>query len=146
MKPVLNLFFLLFSFNLLAQDYVAEWTSLGHPIYEVQQSVDNINWKTIGTVAGLNVETTYQYPVSQSGYFYRVKTDSKSSNAIFLEPEILPVRIISVSIKANTLTWNVGSEDNVDYYLIESSTDGINFKEISKVKALGSNVYKISLK
>ena len=146
MKPILNLFFLLVSSNLFSQDYIAEWTSSGHPLYEVQQSVDNIDWEFIGTVVGSDTELTYQYPVSQAGYFYRVKAGNVKSASVFVEPVILPVRLISESVKNNILEWTVGEEQNIDYYLIESSTDGVHFSEIRRVAATGSVTYKISLK
>ena len=134
------------STNLFAQNYIAQWTSSAHDVYEVQQSVDSKNWLTIGSVPGLMEESTYQYVVPGAGYFYRIKAGNVKSNSIYLEPIILPVRIIDVFIKNTTLTWTVGEESNVDYYLIESSTDGINFKEIKRVAANGSSTYKTSLK
>ena len=145
MKVILTILFLFYT-NLFAQNYIAQWTSSVHDVYEVQQSVDGSSWKTIGTVSGLVEESTYQYVVPGAGYFYRIKAGNVNSIPVYLQPVILPVRIISASIKANTLTWNVGVEDGIDYYLIESSMDGINFKEISRVKAVGSNVYKLNLK
>ncbi len=137
---------LLFSSQIFAQNYIAQWTSSVHDSYEVQQSIDNVNWKTIGNVAGINKESTYQYIVPGSGYFYRIKAGDVNSKSIYLESVILPVRLISASIRNNALTWTVGSEDNVDYYLIESSTDGTYFKEISKVQAVGNSTYKLDLK
>jgi hypothetical protein len=144
MKYIFTILVLL-STNLFAQNYVAQWTSSLHTNYEVQQSSDGINWKTIGNVRGEILEKTYQYIIPGPGYFYRVKADSQQSKVIFLEPIILSVQIISAYIKGNILTWTVGVEDNVDHYLIESSTDGINFKEINQVKATGSKKYKTSL-
>jgi hypothetical protein len=137
---------LLFPTNLFAQNYIAQWTSSIHDIYEVQQSVDGEAWETIGTVPGLIEKSTYHYVVPGAGYFYRIKAGDVNSISIWLQPVIMPVNITSASVKASTLTWNVSNEDGIDYYLIESSTDGIDFKEISKVKATGSNIYKMSLK
>lgn len=135
-----------FSSNLFAQEYIAEWTSSLHDYYEVQQSSDNVNWTTVGKVTGVDVETTYQYMVPGAGYFYRIKSGNVQSSSIYLEPIILAVRIIDIYIRNNMLTWTVGEESNVDYYLIESSIDGVNFKEVKRVAANGSNTYKTSLK
>ena len=145
MKVILTILFLFYT-NLFAQNYIAQWTSSVHDVYEVQQSVDGSAWQTIGTVPGLMAESTYQYVVPGAGYFYRIKAGGVSSNSIYIEPIVLVVRITSAFIRNNVLTWNVENEGSIDYYLIESGTDGTNFKEINRVKAVGSSIYKISLK
>lgn len=136
----------LFSSELFAQNYIAQWTSSFHDYYEIQQSTDNVNWITVGSIVGIDAESTYQYVVPGAGYFYRIKAGNVKSNPIYLEPIILPVRIADAFVNGGVLTWNVESEDNIDYYLIESSTDAINFKEIKRVIANGSSTYKINLK
>ncbi len=63
---------------------------------------------------------------------------------------VLPVTLIDFQAKQNQetvdLTWLTGSEQNSDYYLIERSSDGINFELIGNVKAVGnsSNLQKYS--
>ncbi len=39
--------------------------------------------------------------------------------------------------KANEIFWQVATEDNVDYYILENSKDGIHFSEMGKVKSQG---------
>lgn len=133
----------LFSTNLFAQNYIAQWTSSLHDYYEVQQSSDNVNWNTIGKVSGVSIESTYQYVVPSAGYFYRIKADNVNSNSIFLEAKILPVTLVDFFIKGNTLSWTVENEQNIDYYLIESSKDGVTFVKVREVKADGRGTYKI---
>ena len=42
------------------------------------------------------------------------------------------------------LLWNVGREVNVQGYYVETSTNGVNFKDYGYVSATGKNVYSLS--
>ncbi|MEO8765347.1 MAG: choice-of-anchor tandem repeat GloVer-containing protein [Ginsengibacter sp.] len=57
----------------------------------------------------------------------------------------LPVALVSLTGKnsgnSNQLTWKVDNEQHLDYYQLERSVDGQNFKEISQIKATGNNSY-----
>ncbi len=53
----------------------------------------------------------------------------------------LPVDLIAFEgeqvDQSNTLYWSTASEENTDYFSVQRSTDGIDFKEIGTVRALG---------
>jgi hypothetical protein len=55
----------------------------------------------------------------------------------------LPIKLISfdAKLKGNTvdLNWETGAEINNDYFTIERSSDGINFKEIIREKGAGNS-------
>lgn len=61
----------------------------------------------------------------------------------FAAPTPLPVELISFSAKemaSNTaeLTWVTASELDNDYFSVEYSSDGVNFKEIEKITGAGT--------
>ena len=60
----------------------------------------------------------------------------------------LPVKIISFTSKSELriihLKWEVTSEENVDKYVIERSSDGRHFTEIKSLKAFAENLIKAS--
>lgn len=55
--------------------------------------------------------------------------------------ESLPIDLISFQGKqsnsTNYLTWKTASEDNISHFVVQRSTDGINYNDISIVKANG---------
>jgi uncharacterized repeat protein (TIGR03803 family) len=57
----------------------------------------------------------------------------------------LPVTWISFTGKnigrSNELSWKVGTELNLNYYELQRSVDGQNFKEVAQIKATGNNAY-----
>ncbi|MFN3918360.1 MAG: T9SS type A sorting domain-containing protein [Flavobacteriales bacterium] len=56
---------------------------------------------------------------------------------------LLPIELLDFSGRANKyyneLSWITASEQNNDFFIIERSTDGIEFREIGKVKGAGSS-------
>lgn len=97
-----------------SQPYVIYWTGAGHTSYQVQQGRDSLNWNTIGTVNGTLATTNYQYTIPGPTYYYRIKANSDSSQAIMVA-ETLSIKkggsssgghkkpkLIALSIKANT--------------------------------------------
>ena len=86
--------------------------------------------------------------------FKKLKDFDKTNGALpyigsaFIEvPESgpLPVTLISFTGKnngiSNQLSWKVNNEQNLNYYELQRSTDGQNFKDISQIKAAGNNSY-----
>lgn len=61
---------------------------------------------------------------------------------------VLPVKLMSFTAKAmenyNILNWQTATEVNNDYFVVESSTDMINFKEIGRVDGAGNSNNVIS--
>lgn len=57
----------------------------------------------------------------------------------------LPVQFLGISArredKANLVEWQVGTEDNVDRYSIERSSNGSSFTEAGMISAAGHNSY-----
>ena len=65
------------------------------------------------------------------------------TNGASLDCTPLPVSLSSFTgkadIKSNLLEWTTLTEINNDYFIIESSTDGISFNEIGSVKGKGNS-------
>ncbi len=68
-----------------------------------------------------------------------------SSVMVQVMERLLPVRLIDfnghydIEVKANLLEWSTFSEANSDYFIIERSTNGTDFNEISRVKSAGNS-------
>ena len=58
----------------------------------------------------------------------------------------MPVNIINVYTQNGFLNWTSGNENNLDYYSIEESVDGVHFIETERVIPKGNSTYKINLK
>ncbi len=62
---------------------------------------------------------------------------------------VLPITLTNFYAKPNEssvgLNWHVATEENVNYYLIERSVDGLNFLPTSTVKSIASNAGKFNL-
>lgn len=61
---------------------------------------------------------------------------------------ILPVKFSSINASLLTsssakVTWSVGSEVNVDEYVVEASSNGIAFAAIGAIKASGNSTYSL---
>jgi hypothetical protein len=54
-----------------------------------------------------------------------------------------PVEMISFDVKkssnGNSLVWKTASEQNSAYYIVQRSTDGINFEDIGRIAAAGNS-------
>jgi hypothetical protein len=106
--------------------YTAFWTGWGHKSYEVQQGLDSLNWTTIGTVNGQLAVSDYSFDLPATNYYYRVKADKDSSQALLVSETLniknnppakgkTKTRIATLSVKVN-----VGSQI---HYTIESQRD-----------------------
>ncbi|MCE3227880.1 MAG: hypothetical protein K0S32_2431 [Bacteroidetes bacterium] len=75
---------------------------------------------------------------------------SKPANGLTLRWDppctTLPIHLVSFTGEhkngKNIIRWVTGSEKNNDHFLLERSEDGINFKEIKKIKGAGDNASK----
>lgn len=60
--------------------------------------------------------------------------------------EPLPVELISFKVisegQNNLIKWSTASEKNVDYFLLEKTTDGNHFELINHTKANGNSLFK----
>ena len=79
---------------------------------------------------------------SGNGYAQRLGYTTFSKHIIGLSPEILPIKLSSLSaFKKETtslLTWRTASEINNDYFNIERSANGKDFKGIGKIDGHGT--------
>ncbi len=61
---------------------------------------------------------------------------------------VLPVTLINFLVvkdgNINSLTWNVASEKNLNYYEVEKSDDGLKFNSIGKINAQNKSVYSFN--
>jgi hypothetical protein len=77
----------------------------------------------------------------QTRRFNTINEDQHALVKICL-PEILPVELLNFRGFWNgdlvRLTWTTACEKNSDYFIVERSTDGVNFYAIGKVKAAGN--------
>lgn len=90
-----------------------------------------------GTVAVTNA--AYNYPNNYTLANQAFRFTSNCGAACI----ILPVKLMSFTAKAmdnyNVLDWQTATEVNNDYFVVESSTDMINFKEIGRVDGAGNS-------
>jgi hypothetical protein len=65
----------------------------------------------------------------------------------FCEATPLPITLISFDVipsnEGNLILWDVASQHNNDYYTIERSDDGIEFREIAQVPGDGTATYRM---
>ncbi len=77
-------------------------------------------------------------------YQFTVVDANGCVKSVIGKPDCLttPVELISYTGKAlpkgNLLTWSVASEINNAYYRLEKSSDGINYKELTKIAGAGT--------
>jgi hypothetical protein len=52
----------------------------------------------------------------------------------------LPIELLYFNISNNIVNWSTGSETNNDYFLLESSKDGEEFKTLGTIKGAGNSI------
>lgn len=136
-------------------DEYSEWTNgVAGTDYVVTSSVSS-DWITItsttpnGTVVAFGSSPLVWTAPSSGTYFIHVSTDGfcgEDSNCrdITVErPSPLPVTLTSLTTECDDgitlVKWETASEQNSDYFQIESSTDGLEWSEIAKVQAMGNS-------
>lgn len=105
------------------------------------------------SISGVSVPANTYFKISltltlgdANGTTHNALLSSFQTNAVLAPAGIvLPVGFSSLEAKTNnssvSLKWNVGSEENVNGYEVESSTDGHKFSKIGFVDATGSRSY-----
>ncbi len=94
---------------------------------------------------------TLSMPLLTIGQTYIIVADGQAGDVCtwdFVSTGIsLPVEFVSLNATSmngfNEITWATASEINADYFAIEKSVDGINFKEIGFVDAAGTSQSRI---
>lgn len=86
---------------------------------------------------------TYDYTVTTTGTYNYQCDFHLQMQASFTATDVLPVTMSVFNVQANegevTLAWTTETEINTDYFSIRKSLDGVEFKEISRVKAAGNS-------
>jgi hypothetical protein len=85
--------------------------------------------------------------VTLSGSYYvvlnLVGSCSDTSNAILIIIDPLPVELLGFEVKKQEgkalLNWETEQEINSDFFVIEHSTDAVNYREIGEIKAFGES-------
>jgi hypothetical protein len=92
------------------------------------------------TFSGLTIGNTYYIMID--GYAGDV-----CDYAWQAQSGILPIKLSYFEVQQkdlfNHLSWTTSSEENNDYFIIEKSNDGINFKEITRIEGAGNSSSKI---
>lgn len=99
----------------------------------------------------------FTHSFASGTYYYYAEITEADGNLSWTAPIwytkniSLPVQLLSFTgyhhNQSNHLIWKTASESNNDYFIVERSTDGVNFIGIAKVKGQGStsalSVYEI---
>ncbi len=105
---------------------------------------DNNRWTNVGGSASIDGNTLSingaEIPASAtrgiSGNYTTFGSKSKST--------ILPIELLSFSAtcngKSSLIEWTTATEKNNDFFVLERSTDAINFKEIARVAGAGNTI------
>ena len=93
---------------------------------------------------------TYDYNVTEPGTYLYVcdrHGDAATYTGMrgqFVASGVVPVTLSSFTVSGKAkhplLQWTTETELNADYFSVRRSTDGIHFKEIAKVNAVGNSV------
>ena len=82
-----------------------------------------------------------------TNYNFNITADASSKRAdrfMIVFKQVPPMRFITITAvreknSTATVTWYTENENNVNYYIIESSKDGVNFTEIGKQMPTANN-------
>ena len=131
-----------YSLKMYAQNYtLVDWIDNHQCIMKRPTGSNSLNdFNMAGTI---NADDGLGRMVSQH-YLLSTNLTSFSEFAAGLgNPVALPIQLLYFGVKRkNTharLEWKTGTEQNNDYFSIERSKDGINFKQIGKVKGSGTS-------
>jgi hypothetical protein len=104
-------------------------------------NVDQHRWNDMGA----NVPTTIYFDDGQLKTIYPFPNYSPITFASKRPDFQLPVELVKFEAKCNEesghveLTWETASETNNEYFLIERSTDALNFKQIGRIDGAGNS-------
>lgn len=106
-------------------------------------STSYADWQSFGTVTAIP-EVDQPGRTKASGYAQRLGLTSFSEFAIANAEWSLPVNLISFNAMWQTsrvaIEWKTASETNNDYFILERSTDAVNYSEIARVDGQGMSV------
>ena len=143
--------------------YAGEYCQIDNPEQGVQYDITSTNtndWITVryGTYDGAVEATgfgiaTIQSATSGQSYFIHVNVDdfckieSTCRDVVISRVSALPVTMLYltgnyVSNTGNLIEWSTASEQNSDYFKIEVSTNGYEFRPIGQIQAAGNSTTK----
>ncbi len=96
----------------------------------------NYQYVTIGNFRNDAATTTQSFGGTYGCYYYIDDVIIQISTPLPVEWLNFTCRTIE---RKNILEWSTASETNSDYFGVEKSADGINFKEAGRIKAAGSS-------
>jgi hypothetical protein len=137
---------------------LVEWTVAGTNAAPISSTQVDILLSTDGgytfpTTLAAGVPNTGSYNVAIPGGYntFNAKLLIKGTNNVFFNisdifflADALPVTLLSFKAKkegtASIVEWSTATETNSDKFVVERSTDGINFKDqVGSVKAVGNS-------
>lgn len=102
----------------------------------------NGNFSFTPAVGFTGLQTTFTYRLNDGG-FTALNSNIATVTLNFFLPNPLPIKLISFDAKYNkpdvTLNWSTAQEKNFSHFVIEQSTDGINFNEMAVVFGAGES-------
>lgn len=111
----------------------------GAVVYSIAQPTTNMQTTTNNGAGGRN---------SSGGSYAGSGAGSNNSGIIPSAAGPLPIELIEFKAELLSnkvkLSWTTASEKNNDYFTLERSTDGQNFKEIGKLQGAGNSRSKLS--
>lgn len=146
MKYLLTILFPLTTFCQTAQWTTGNENSISQ--YEVQKSTDTLSWSTIATVA--KGKSVYTYTLTDvQNYYIRIKASGLMNfytKSIYMtggsanRADISAPKVVT-SWWTDKLTWTTALENNVNFYFIEKSSNGVAWTLVKNVTAKGSSAY-----
>lgn len=104
---------------------------------------------TLLTSVSNNPNLSYTHSFSSGTYYYYAEITEADGNLVWTAPIwytkniSLPIELLSFNgyptAKSNHLFWRTASEKNNNYFTLQRSTDGVNFKTISKINGSGNS-------
>ena len=153
--------------EIIACYYAGDYCQINNPeqgvSYDVTSTTSN-DWITIrsGTYDGAVVATGFGIATIQSAtlgqlYFIHVNVDdfcvleSTCRDVVISRQSALPVTMLYVegnyiSGIGNLIEWSTASEQNSDYFKIEVSTNGYEFRSIGQIQASGNSTTQLYYK
>jgi len=134
-----------YSLKMYAQNYtLGDWIDNHQCIMKRPTGSNSLNdFNMAGTI---NADDGLGRMVSQNYLLSNNLTSFSEFAAGLGNPVALPIQLLYFGVKRkNTharLEWKTGTEQNNDYFSIERSKDGINFKQIGKVKGSGTSSHE----
>ena len=128
-----------------SQSYSAYWSTnseIGVVNYQLLQSADSINWITLATVLPLKADSNkYSYVLPLPKNFYRVRATMLQGSPYYTNSKYFSGTTVSSATYSRVVYYDklafttINENKTVSYYLIEKTTDSVNYSTITKITA-----------